>query len=185
MSDIVNNNFCVNNFLKNLKLNKPYTDWLKNKILALDVKETLNKNNDIFVNRKLFTAPYFLSVTYIILITQKRTDTVMHITDSLGNLISSFNAHSVGSSGKTKRKARFNIIKKFAFLLTRRKNYLTFLFNRPIALHLKNVDPLIQSWLVKKLKKKLFIETVRFFYVIPFNGCRTKKIRRKKIRRKK
>ena len=53
----------------------------------------------------------------------------------------------------------------------------------PLAIHFKNVDFNMFRFL-KKLKKKFFITVVKRFDQYSYNGCRTKKIRRKKFKNK-
>lgn len=48
-----------------------------------------------------------------------------------------------------------------------------------LALHLKNVR-FLKYWVIKDLKKKLFLQVVKNFTSYPFNGCWKKKLRRKK-----
>jgi len=172
MSNIVNNNFNYNIFLKNIKLNKIYTSQLQNQIFELN-----NNLNQIIIKKSV------LNVAYIIYIIQNRTDLVMHIANSQGELVYSINAFAVGFSGKSKQRAQTSIIKNFLQVLIY-SNQLTFLKSTSIALHLTNIG-FIKQWVIKKLKKVFFIESIRVFNVIPFNGCRKKKLRRKKLKRKK
>ena len=73
------------------------------------------------------------------------------------------------------------VLKKFYKLIV---TQLKFLCDRPIALNLINVGS-AKSWIIKKLKKRLFIRVIRSFNYRPHNGCRKKKVIRKKFKTKK
>jgi ribosomal protein S11 len=170
MSNIVINSFNFNTFLKNIKLNKNYIDKLKSQIVELNYNYETTKFNKSFPN-----------VTYIVYIIQNRTNLVMHVANSRGNLMYSTNAYAAGFFGKAKQRAQSSIIKKFLQVLTT-STQLVFLKNKPVALHLTNIG-FIKQWVVKKLKNFFFLESVRIFTLVPFNGCRKKKLRRKKIKK--
>lgn len=121
------------------------------------------------------------NVVYIIYIIQNRTNLVMHIINSQGKPVFSMNSFAVGFSGKAKQKAQATIVKKFVqVLITSSK--LSFLKNKSTALHLKNIG-FIKQWLIKKLKFSFYLESVKTFTTVPFNGCRQKKLRRKKVKK--
>jgi ribosomal protein S11 len=118
-------------------------------------------------------------VMYIIDITFSRSNTFLHVMDSKGQLKFFASAGHFKYKGKNK-KFRFNVLKSiYKVLLTKLK----YLKNKPIALHLKNVG-FNKFSIIKKLKTKFFIKTVKVFNLFPFNGCRNKKIRRKKMKTK-
>lgn len=171
MSNIVINNLNFNTFLKNIKLNKNYITKLQNQIVDLSFDYESTK----------YESP-LSSVTHIVYVIQNRTNLVMHVANSNGNLMYSVNAHSVGFTGKAKQRAQVSIVKKFLHVLIT-SSELAFLKSKPVALHLTNIG-FIKQFVVKKLKNFLFIESVRIFTVVPFNGCRKKKLRRKKIKKK-
>lgn len=168
-----NNNFDTDFFFNTIKLKKNYITKIENKIVELN---TLHRLNNDFYNIKN------CNVAYIVHMLQNRTNTVFHITDSLGNLLYSCNASALGFTGKAKRKARNAVLKKFTSNIIS-SNHFSFLKNQPIALHLKNVGAL-KRWVVKSLQNFFYIENIRFFNTVTFNGCRNKKIRRKKIKKK-
>ena len=114
-------------------------------------------------------------VMYIIDITFSRSNTFLHVMDSKGQLKFFASAGHFKYKGKNK-KFRFNVLKSiYKILLTKLK----YLKNKPVALHLKNVG-FNKFQIIKKLKAKFFIKTVKVFNLFPFNGCRNKKVRRKK-----
>jgi ribosomal protein S11 len=82
---------------------------------------------------------------------------------------------------KGKRKAsRLSVLKHF-FNVIAKKSYL---INKPIALHLNNVS-FNKLWIVNILKKKFFLKIIKTVDLVPHNGCRKPKVRRKKLRLKK
>ena len=99
--------------------------------------------------------------------------------DFSGKLKFFYSAGSFNYSGKSK-KARYVVFRELYRVLISK---LKFLKNKPVALHLKNVG-YNKSWIVKKLKKKFFIKSVRSFNLYPHNGCRKRKMRRKKFKKR-
>jgi ribosomal protein S11 len=94
--------------------------------------------------------------------------------DFSGNLKLYYSAGLFQYKGKRK-KSRYLVFRDmFRVLISKFK----FLKLQPLALHLKNVGS-AKSWIVKALKKKLFIKIVKSYDMYPHNGCRKRKIRRK------
>ena len=186
--------FDLNTFVSKIRLKKKYTKNLENSALLYTFlrkiqfkKKYINnlKNNDALLsnikekNYKLLSNKIIISnnvysrqdnfVMYIIDISFSRSNTFLHILGSDGNLKIFRSAGSFNYSGKRKR-SRGIIFKEFYRFLSK----LDFLKNKPIALHFKNVGS-IKFWIIKRLKKKLFIRTVSNFSLYPYNGCRKKK----------
>lgn len=176
---MINNiNFNLNKFLKNILIKKQYLKNLKKKMLTLNyLKQKNYKLLDSFVFKNKYSNPTISDnvVMYIIDITFSRSNTFLHVMDASGNLKFYCSAGHLDYKGKNKR-VRFNVFKSIYFILITK---LRFLKGKPIALHLKNVG-FKRFWIVKKLKKKFFIKTIKIFNFFPFNGCRKKKVRRKK-----
>jgi ribosomal protein S11 len=167
------NNLNLNKFLNDIKLKKQYVKNLKNKIdLLVDFKKNY-KNLSLIVSNKNFIKEDFL-IRYIIDITFSRTNTLLHVMDFSGNLKFFCSAGSLQYKGKRK-KSRYLVFRDISKVLISK---LKFLKSQPLALHLKNVG-LAKSWIVKTLKKKLFIKVVKSYEMYPHNGCRKKKVRRK------
>jgi ribosomal protein S11 len=163
----------LNKFLNDIKLKKQYVKNLKNKIdLLVDFKKNY-KNLSLIVSNKNFIKEDFL-IRYIIDITFSRTNTLLHVMDFSGNLKFFCSAGSLQYKGKRK-KSRYLVFRDISKVLISK---LKFLKSQPLALHLKNVG-LAKSWIVKTLKKKLFIKVVKSYEMYPHNGCRKKKVRRK------
>jgi ribosomal protein S11 len=171
-------NLQLNFFFNNVKLKKHYINKLKDKISVLKTRKPMDQVDFLNANNQRYS-----TVSYVMYLSQKRTDTLLYITDPFGNIKYSLSARSVGFKGKAKRKARFLILKKLLGVLVSSEMWL-FLKNKPITLHLKNVG-FAKRRLVSMIKKKIFIDSTEFFYSYPFNGCRQKKAKRKKIRIKK
>jgi ribosomal protein S11 len=171
-------NFSINTFLKFISLKKQYLKNLKKQLLLINnVKQKISrllyheltkKKIDNFSDDKCL-------IEYIIDLTFSRSNTFLHVTDSSGKLRLFSSAGHFNLKGKHK-KSRFKVFNYFCSEITK----LTFLKNKPVALHLKNVSS-AKFWIVKKLKKYFFIKIVKDFNLFPFNGCRKKKIRRKKF----
>ena len=180
MAKNYNVSFDINKFLRDIQLKKKYIKNLENNVSLLsNIKEKNYKllSNKIILSKNFYTSQDNL-VMYIIDISFSRSNTFLHILDSDGNLKVFRSAGSFNYSGKSKR-ARGIIFKEFYRFLFK----LNFLKNKPIALHFKNVGS-IKFWIIKKLKKILFIKTVSNFTLYPYNGCRKKKMRRKKFKKK-
>ena len=93
--------------------------------------------------------------------------------DKNGNLISYYTASKLGFKGsqKTKKYTLITILKNFIYNL----NYLN---NTTVIVKFKGITR-NQNLIVKKLKEKLFIKAIIYNNLLPHNGCRPKKIRRK------
>ena len=120
-----------------------------------------------------------LMIMYIINISFLKANTTIHVSDIKGNVKLFYSAGSVGLTGKQKKKRRLAVSKLIALIMKKA----TFLGQKPIALHLNNVN-FYKSLIVKKLKRTLYIRIIKSFNQAPYNGCRKKKLRRKKYTKK-
>jgi ribosomal protein S11 len=176
-------NLNINEFFSTIKFKKQYLKTLKQNIFWLkSIKDNNYNYKDLNlklfpINNQIFDQEYYIA--YIIDISFLQTNTFLSVMDSSGKLKYSCSAGSLKYKGKAKRN-RFKVFKSFFKLLASK---LTFLKNKPVALHLKNVRN-FNSWIIKQLKKKVFIRLVREFNLYPHNGCRKPKVRRKKFRTK-
>jgi ribosomal protein S11 len=176
----MNLNINLDKFFKNIFIKKQYLQKLKKQALLIN---NIKQNNYKLVNQKLFkTKTNHLikdSIMYIIDLMISKSNTFLHVTDASGKLKFFCSAGHLQFKGKNK-KFRSNVFKSiYRILITK----LHFLKNKPIALHLKNVG-FNRFFIIKKLKKKFFIKTIKIFNFFPFNGCRKKKVRRTKIKKK-
>jgi ribosomal protein S11 len=164
----------LNQFLNNIKLKKQYLNNLKANILLLNNLKNVKSNilNSGVFSKNKYVKKNSLLVTYVINILFSRTNTLLHITNSSGKLLFFYSAGLFKIKGRKKR-ARVLVFKSFYKILMSK---LAFVKKKPIALHFKNVGS-NKFWIIKRLKKKLFIKAIRSFDVYPYNGCRKPKIR--------
>jgi len=116
-------------------------------------------------------------ISYIITITFLKANTMIHVSDALGNVKWFSSSGSINIIGKRKKKQRRSIILKLILLLFKKASFIA---DKPVALHLNNISFSYQTFIINKLKKNNFIKIVKSFNQTPYNGCRPKKIRRKK-----
>ena len=158
---------------RSLKNFKTQIDLLKK------LKEDGYKNLSIKKNRLKLENTQGLILIYIINISFLRTNTTIHISDIKGNMKLFYSAGLTNLTGKQKRKRRVAVSKLISLLLKKA----TFLYKKPVALHLKNVN-FYKNLIVSKLKKTLYIRVIKSFNQTPYNGCRKKKLPRKKFTKK-
>lgn len=113
-------------------------------------------------------------IVYIININLTSTNTLVSITDIKGNVKIFYSSGQVNLKGKQKTKQPAALINILKLLMVKVK----FIKNKPLALHFKNTKPHYESFIIKMLKKKYFIKTIRSYNLQPHNGCRPKKIKR-------
>ena len=183
-------NTLFNNLANKLKLEtsllqeeKFYVKNLHNQIIYLKkLKEENYKNLSIkkflLTDTKEINLQDFM-IMYIINVSFSKANTTIHVSDIRGNLKLFYSAGSVDLSGKQKRKRRAAVSKLISLLLKKA----IFLGNKPIALHLSNVN-YYKNLIVRKLKRNLYIKIIKIFNQTPYNGCRKKKFRRKKYTKK-
>merc|ERR1712166_979061 len=116
-------------------------------------------------------------VAYIISISFLKANTAIHISDTQGNLKLFYSAGTVDLSGKQKKKRRVAVSKLISLVLKKA----TFLGQKPIALHLNNVN-FYKNLIVRKLKRNLYIKLIKVLNQTPYNGCRKKNCEEKNIR---
>jgi ribosomal protein S11 len=96
-----------------------------------------------------------------------------NITDRTGNLKLYYTAGLLGFKGSQKTK-KFTLISILKKILSR----ITFLKNKSVLLRFKGIKN-NQKLIIKKLKEKVLIKAIIYHNLLPHNGCRPKKIRRK------
>jgi ribosomal protein S11 len=105
------------------------------------------------------------------------TNTRIYISDIKGNIIKSYSAGLVNLTGKQKTKRYVAVINLLRKVLIETKT----LQKTPITLHIKNVTknyPIKR--IIKLLKNKFLIISIKSFNNKPHNGCRPKKTKRLK-----
>jgi ribosomal protein S11 len=183
-------NTLFNNLANKLKLNtsllqeeKFYVTNLLNQVTNLkklktnDYKNLGVKKFGIHKNKETISQDFI--VMYIINISFLKANTHIHVSDIQGNLKLFYSAGSVDLAGKQKKKRRIAVSKLISLLLKKA----TFLGQKPVALHLNNVN-FYKNLIVRKLKRNLYIRIIKIFNQTPYNGCRKRKLRRKKYTKK-
>ena len=169
-----NNFFYLNKFFKKIILKKRYIQKLKNKISFLNITK---KQNHKKLNTKFYNQKYNFIIVYIIEVYFSQTNTLVHLISPVGKLKFFCSAGNLLFKGKSK-KARISVLLNIIHILIKK---LTFLKDRPVMLRLKNVG-FKKNWILKKLKRKIFINTIIGFNLYSHNGCRKKKVCRKKLK---
>jgi ribosomal protein S11 len=160
-------------YVKNLLNQATYLKKLKESDSKnLSVKEFLISNNKE-TNLQDFMIVYVISISFL------KANTTIHISDIKGNLKLFYSAGSVKLSGKQKKKRRIAVSKLISLILKKA----TFLGQKPVALHLNNVN-FYKNLIVRKLKRNLYVKVIKVLNQTPYNGCRKKKLRRKKFTKK-
>jgi len=179
-------NTLFNNLTNKLKLETSLLQkekfYAKNLLNQVTYLKKFKKNNskdlsvrEFFISNNKKTNLQDFIITYIISISFLKANTTIQISDIKGNLKLFYSAGSVQLSGKQKRKRRIAVSKLISLVLKKA----TFLGQKPIALHLNNVN-FYKNLIVRKLKRNLYIKVIKILNQTPYNGCRKKKLRRKK-----
>nr|UQS76190.1 ribosomal protein S11 [Haslea ostrearia] len=175
-----------NKILNNLSLAKKYQLLKKINNNIFSLKNLLTKENEyrsvntLLSSKKPLNSNKRFLLTYIICFSFSPKNTLLHITDIWGNLKFRYSAGLVGITGKQK-KNRILVLTRLFNMLQRLK--ITFLKNKPIALHLNNVKS-YKYFIIKRLKKDFFIKVIKNYETYPYNGCRKKKRLHKRQRSK-
>lgn len=178
MSNYKSTKFNLNSFFKEIHFKKQYLQKMQHEMhLLYDFKENNYKKMGLKFSKHIKNATSKMLVIYIIEISFSKKNTLIHISDCLGNVKFFHSAGSLKQKGRAKI-SRAAVLRKFYRLLISKFKFLN---KVPVAVHFKNADSNI-FWFLKKLKKKFFIVTVKLFNLYPYNGCRKKKIRRKKFK---
>lgn len=114
-------------------------------------------------------------VLYTICFSFSAVNTFLYVIDATGTLKFRYSAGLLNFKGKLKKR-RFQILKLFFKEL--RKLKISFLKNKPVALHLENVGS-YRYLIVRNLKRNFFIRIIKNYQVHSYNGCRKKKKLRK------
>lgn len=167
-------NFITNNDILSVKNQKLYISFIKKLSLQFKKKHFgLEGSKKVRVTKKYGID---LNIVYVVSVVFLKSNTFIHISDSKGKLLYSANSGIVNLSGK-QRKKRSVSISRLINLMFRKVDFVQ---NNPVAVHFYNVN-YHKLLVIKKLKTIFFIKTIKSFNLIPFNGCRKKKIRRKKF----
>jgi ribosomal protein S11 len=156
---------------------KLYSEMLLKKFLELDKNCNYKKlsrdraanNYEKQLEKRNFLIVYTITVTFL------KSNTTISVSDIKGNVKLSFTSGSVKLIGKQKRN-RGKSVARLVSLLAKKA---VFLKKRPVSIHLHNVTDK-KHLTIRKLKKRFFIQLVKTFNTLPYNGCRKRKARRRK-----
>ena len=154
-----------------------YLSWL---IVSVYIKAQALKNKTNYFISYLYT--FFFNrqklISYIINIDLSLTNTFINVNTIKGSPNSFFSAGMFNFQKKQKIKQPKAIITILKALLLKFKIYKF----KPVALHFNNLFFKQQSYILKRLKQKVFIKLIRCYNYYPHNVCRLKKKKRIKIR---
>jgi ribosomal protein S11 len=117
-------------------------------------------------------------ISYAININLSLTNTFINVNTIKGSPKCFFSAGMFNFQKKQKIKQPKAIITILKALLLKFKVYKI----KPVALHFNNLFFKQQSYILKRLKQKVFIKLIMSYNHYPHNGCRLKKKKRIKIR---
>nr|QYJ09264.1 ribosomal protein S11 [Pleurosigma sp. mgcode 4] len=162
-----------------IQLKKKFIKKLFNSIIILErLKNQFFQSLHFFLsNNYLLKYKKDFLISYIIYFCFSLSNTVLHISDATGNLKLSCSAGLIDLQGKQKVVRRLALTRFFNILSLAKSKFLK---NNPVALHFKNVNGSNKFLIVKKLKQKFFIKTIKTFDLNAYNGCRKRKERRKR-----
>lgn len=160
------------------KENSPfYSNWL---LLVIYMKFYALKKRTSYFILSLYT--FFFNrqklINYVLSINLSSTNTFINANTIKGNPKSFFSAGMLNFQKKQKIKQPKAIITILRTLLSKLKIYKT----KPVALHFNNLLSNHQSYILKRLKQKIFIKLVMSYNYLSHNGCRLRKKKRIKIR---
>ena len=160
--------------LSNININKRYK------------KSSLDENNSLKCEKVILSESLLQSnnqlpesidqrslIVYVINITLSESNILISITDKNGNLLDYCTSGELGFLGsqKTKKYTLITMLKKFLY------NY-NYINNKSVLINFKGISK-NQKLIIKKLKEKVSIKMIRYNNLLPHNGCRPKKKRRK------
>jgi len=151
-------------FIKNTKKIQKIQNYIKNK---QQQKITVTQNVKL--------------ITYILKIQFSPTNTLLNVTDITGKSLISLSAGNINLKKRQKKKQPLALINMLKSLLSTTK----ILNGQTISIHFKNVRPYYESIIIKLLKDKFFIKSIKSYNLHPHNGCRPRKLKKFKLRTKK
>jgi ribosomal protein S11 len=170
------------NLIKYLKLDR-YIKKINTKVFVFNqIDNTVQiKCLSIVYNKTFLPIKSQNLIKYVINICFLKKNTFIIVTDIKGKLKFCYSSGLVDLKGKRKVKQplALNSLIKILELET------SFLLNKPLALHLTNVNTFSYKYVLSKIKNLFFITFIRVCNKKPHNGCRPRKQKRGKKRRKK
>lgn len=120
------------------------------------------------------------SVNYVVSVVLSPTNTFVTVNDVRGNVIVSASAGLIKLTKFQKRSQPTAVMNIFKHILAK----VTFLQNKTISVHFKNVKRFHESLILTSLKPFFVIKSFQSNNLSPHNGCRPKKLKRIKRRTK-
>ena len=152
--------------------------YYKYEINTNHYKKCVDKiNYNLFENKKLKIKNYNIKnetiISYIITINVSNRNIICNIVSNSGKIIFNVTSGKIGIKGRLKSK-------KFALISILKKLFYgcKFLKNKKTLVKLKGFK-YNNKLIIKKLKEFLVIATITYESVVPHNGCRPKKFKRK------
>jgi len=191
---IVNKSFFLHNlttcnYTKNLFHSVEILKFGKEKTLSFYVRWLLlfvfSNSHNLKIKTNYFISYIYFSflnsqklISYVISVNSLPTNTLINVNDIKGNPKFFYSAGMFKLQKRQKirqPKAIFTILRA---LLLKSKIFKT----KPVAIHFNNLFFNYQSYILKKLKQKIFAKLIISYIYRPHNGCRLKKKKRIKIR---
>lgn len=153
------------------------TIYAKKLLTKVSFLKDLKKKNYKNLSLKKYSNKTFedFLIMYIVSVSFLKANTIIHISDTKGNIKLFYTAGAANLIGKQKRQRRTAVSRLMSLIIKKTE----FIGKKPIALHLNNVTS-HKRLIVSRLKRTFFVKIIKSFNQTPFNGCRKKKIRRKK-----
>lgn len=182
LSNILLNNKNKVEILSQFKEELTYLEIVSTKVNNFNTLKQVDEYKNLHLNKFNINSnkisDNFL-VVYIISISFLKANTMIHVSDIKGNVQLFYTSGSVNLIGKQKRRRVIAVLRLLKLIY---KNA-SFLYGKPVALHLNNVTR-HKFLIVRKLKQKFFIKIIREFNQTSYNGCRKPKVRRKKYKKR-
>ncbi len=176
LSQIINSHKFQAQDNSRIAIYKKFIEKLQKRVLTLNQLKN-NKNSYFDISLKQTDHKEQDLAFYIVNFSITNRDTILYVTDIKGNLHFYSSASSFKITGKQKTKQPAALLKILRFFLINTKIFKT----KPVVLHFSNVKKQFIKILVRILEKIFFIKAIKTYnFLLPHNGCRPKKIKKKK-----
>ena len=162
----------INNFLLKFSLQKNSLKNIKKHIYMLNILNYKTIPLKVFyINKKLNLVAYIISISI------NKSNIFFHIKNCFGNELFYY---SIGLLNLNKKKLKKSeLLQKFLKLMFLK---MKFLKNKPLSVHLFNID-FNYNWFIEKLYIKSFILSIQLYTNVSHNGCRKKKLKKKRVKK--
>ena len=156
---------------------KNFTFNINKRYLNKVIKEEWLLNNvtnsgSIFHEKRLNMSDS-LVISYIITVRTTKSNIILNVTDKKGNILIHNTSGKAGFKGNQKNK-KFPIVAMLKNIIYGNE----FLYGKPAILKFEGFKR-YQKFIVGKLKEKFVIKCIVYDNLIPHNGCRPRKMKRK------